>query len=396
MNDSTPSPDDLFKEYKRLLAKHRVGARLSDEAPEGSVIPFDEEGEFDIDQAEALIRQLESARRYSSFETIGTEPRADWLVRLGTVGSRRGPYLSPMIRSLRGVLDRRVADVERGLDRLGRRLPFRCYAAPFPTGDLNAMSLRVPGGALILLNTGLMSLVFTVLKIHVLSQRIGPRKGERALLSERQVTLLLAESLNAYLYGAGAWMTWQIPELDAQRDNLIAPTLGICEDFILAHEYGHLLAGDRDHPAYLTAPPQAALPDLAIPTASQQAEFAADQAAVETVWAAIVDDAVLSPSKERTLFAGLLLFFLLDRVVRAADVSLKASSPPPVVETHPSPQERSQRITAWLSNHQRHETSFTLLASYEAWFDHYAPGAISEIEMVNQTVVRSKEPWWRM
>jgi hypothetical protein len=397
MNHSTSSSDDLFMEYKRFLAKHRVGARLSDEAPGGSmIIPYDEEGEFDIEKAEAMIRQLESVRRYSTFETIGTEPRADWLVRLGTVASRRGPYLAPMIRSLQGVLDRRIADVERGLDRLGRRLHFRCYIGPFPTGDLNAMSLRIPSGALILLNTGLMNLVFTVLKIHVLSQRIGPGKKERVLISERQVTLLLAEALNAYLYGAGAWMTWQIPQLDARRSNLIAPTLGICEDFVLAHEYGHLLAGDRDQPDYLTAPVQAPVPDLAIPTASQQAEFAADQLAVETVWAAIVGDAVPSPYEERTLFAGLLLFFLLDTVVRAADVRLRATSPALVVETHPPPQERSQRIATWLASHQRHETSFSLWESFEDWFNHYTPGAINEIEVVNQTVVRSKEPWWRM
>jgi hypothetical protein len=388
--------DDLFNEYKRLLAKYRVGGRVTDEAPDGSASPYDEEGKFDPVLAEEEIRKLESVRSYGSFATVGTEPRADWLFRLGTVRSRGGPYLGPMTRQLRMALDHRVADVERGLHRLGRHLSFRCYVDLFPTGDLNAMSMRVPNGALILLNAGLMNLVFTVLKIHVLSQRIGPGKKNRALLSERQVTLLLAEALNAYLYGAGTWIAWQLPELDKQRKNLIAPTLGLCEDFVLAHEYGHLLAGDRDHPAYVTAPRQSPVPELAIPTTSQQAEFTADHAAVETVWAAIVGDAVLSASEERTLFAGLLLFFLLDSVVRAADAQLQPSGPPRVVETHPAPDERSQRIATWLSTIQRYDTSFTLLDSFRAWFNHYVPGAITEIEEVNQTIVRSDSPWWRM
>ena len=148
MNDATSNPDDLFNEYKRLLAKHRVGGRLADEAPDGWTIPYDEEGKFNIDQIEEMIRQLENGRSYGSFDTVGTEPRMDWLFRLGTVRSRMGPYLGPMTRQLRNALGRRVADVERGLDRLGRRLSFQCYVDLFPTGDLNAMSMRVPSGAL--------------------------------------------------------------------------------------------------------------------------------------------------------------------------------------------------------------------------------------------------------
>ena len=191
-------------------------------------------------------------------------------------------------------------------------------------------------------------------------------------------------------------MAWSLPKLDTQHRNLIAPTLCLCKDFVLAHEYGHLLAGDRDHPAYVTAQRQSPVPDLEIPTASHEAEFVADHAAVETVWAAIVGDAIPSASEERTLFAGLLLFFLLDRVIRAADGQLQLSGPPRVIETHPAPDERLQRVETWLSNVQHHDTSFTLLESFGDWFNHYVPPAIAEIEEVSQAIVRSDTPWWRM
>ncbi|HVT67012.1 MAG TPA: hypothetical protein VHF26_04625, partial [Trebonia sp.] len=306
-----------------------------------------------------------------------------------------GPYQGPVIRSLGKSLRGRVQDVEQGVRALGRRLDGRRRVDLFPTGDFNAMTVWVTGGALVLVNVGLMGLLFSLLKIHVMSQRVGPAPEDAPLVSGTQVEMLLAESLNAYLYGAGSWMAWPTPPLDERRANLIAPTLGVCEDFVLAHEYGHLLAGDRDDPAYLTAPPQAPVPGLEIPTASQEAEFAADQRGVEIVTAALEPAGGFGYAQETYLFTGIMLFFLLDVVLSHAGTTLAPGGQPAIVTTHPEPADRLNRAAVLLRAQQRHDESFSLLYSIRDWLDHYMPQALARIAEVNQAIVRSDTPWWR-
>jgi hypothetical protein len=328
----------LEAEYRRYVREHGVATLFSDEPPDAPPSPY-ASGDFDPADAERMIRDLEAARRYMSYSTVGTEPRMDWIFRLGTVASRKGPYQGPHVRSLRETLKRRTDDVRRGTQRLGTPWP-AIHVDLFATGDLNAMSVPVPGGHLVLVNTGLMNLVFNVLKIHMLSQRIGPTNKDDALLTEPQVELLLAEAFNAYINGAGSWMTWSTPPLQGRRSDLIAPTLGLCEDFVLAHEIGHVLAGDRLEATYISAPVEAPVPGLDIPVADHEAEFAADRVGAEIVRATFGVDESIGPMDERSLCAGLLFFFLIEEAVRSAKSHLDASAAERrsgAVTTHPGP-----------------------------------------------------------
>lgn len=370
----------LEAEYRRLVREHGVATLFGDEPP----------GEVDAADPERAIRQLEAARRYTSYATVGTEPRPEWLSRLGTVASRKGPYQGPIVRSLRDALARRAEDVRRGTERLGLPWP-AVHVDLFPTGDLNAMSVPAPGGHLVLVNTGLMSLVFEVLKIHVLSLPIGPGEEDGALVAEPQVELLLAEALNAYIYGAGSWMTWSTPPLEGRRRDLVAATLGVCEDFVLAHEIGHVLAGDRDGGRYLSAPADAPVPGLDVPVAGHEAELAADRVGAEIVLAALGVDAAIGPMDERSLWAGLLFFFVIDEAVRAATSRLEGPAP---VATHPGAPERTERLVTAFP--PRHDTALALVHAFGAWFEHYLPGAVAHIEEVNRTITRRDEPWWRV
>jgi hypothetical protein len=384
----------LAAEYRRYVREHAVATLFGDEPPDAQPDPY-AGGDVDTAVVEQAIRELEAVRRYLSYPTVGTEPRADWLFRLGTVASRKGPYQGPIVRSLREVLKSRIEDVRLGTERLGRPWP-AVYVDLFPTGDLNAMSVPVPAGHLVLVNTGLMNLVFNVLKIHVLSQRIGPTDEDGALLAEPQVTLLLAETLNAYLYGAGSWMTWSTPQLPEPRSQLVVRTLGLCEDFVLAHEIAHVLAGDRATARYVSAPAQAPVPGLDIPVADHEAEFAADRVGTEIVRARFGVDDSIGPMDERSLYAGLLFFFRIDEVVRTAKNHLDGATAQRrsgAVTTHPSGAERRARLVTAFP--PRHDTSLTLARSFDAWFDHYLPGAVAHIEEVNQTIIRRDEPWWR-
>jgi hypothetical protein len=386
---------NLEAEYRRYVRQHGVAPLFGDEPPDAPPSPY-ASGDFDPTDAERTIRDLESVRGYQNYSTVGTEPPADWMFRLGTVASRKGPYQGPIVRSLREILQRRTDDVRRGVQRLGRPWP-AVHVDLFPTGDLNAMSVPVPGGYLVLLNTGLMNLVFATLKIHVLSQRIGPAGPEGALLTEPQVEMLLAEALNAYIYGAGSWMTWPTLPLQGRRSELVSPTLGLCEDFVLAHEIGHVLTGDRAGARYVSASAEAPVPGLDIPVASHDAEFAADRAGTEIVRAAFQVDESIGPMDERSLYGGILFFFLIDHAVRAAQQALDLSAAKRrcgVVTTHPPGTQRMERLVAAFPPH--HDTSFTLVESFGSWFEHYLPGALARIEQVNETIVRRDEPWWRI
>jgi hypothetical protein len=387
--------DSLEREFTRFAREQGVARLFADEPPGDLPLPFDEGGQFRPEVAEAAIRRLEADRGYLDHRGIGTEPHADWVFRLGTVAARGGPYQGPVIRSLGKPLRARAQDVELGMRTLGHELAGRRRVDLFPTGDFNAMTAWVTGGALVLVNVGLMGFLFSLLKIHVMSQTVGPAPEDAPLVSGPQVEMLLAESLNAYLYGAGSWMAWPTPPLDERRGSLIAPTLRVCEAFVLAHEYGHLLAGDRDHPAYLTAPPEAPVPGLEIPTASQEAEFAADQRGVEIVTAALEPADGRGSTDETYLFTGIMLFFLLDLVLSHAATTLKPNSQPTIVTTHPEPVDRLNRAAALLHAQQRHEQSFSLLYSIRDWLDNYMPPALARITEVNQTIVRSDKPWWR-
>jgi Zn-dependent protease with chaperone function len=386
----------LEAEYRRYVREHGVATLFSDDPPDAPPSPY-ASGDFEQQDAERTIRDLEAARRYLTYSTVGTEPHMDWLYRLGTVASRKGPYQGPLVRSLRETLNRRTDDVRRGMQRLGRSWP-AVHVDLFPTGDLNAMSVPAPGGHLVLVNTGLMNLVFNVLKIHVLSQRIGPTDEDAAQVTEAQVALLLAEALNAYIYGAGSWMTWSTPPLQGRRSDLIAPTLALCEDFVLAHELGHVLAGDRvEAVTYLSAPVEAPVPGLDIPVAAHDAELAADRLAAEIVRAAFGVDESIGPADERSLYAGLLFFFLVDEAVRSAKNHLDAAAAQRrsgAITTHPPGAERMERLVAAFP--PRHDTSLTLVRSFGVWFEHYLPSALAHIEEVNRTIIRRDEPWWRI
>jgi hypothetical protein len=94
---------------------------------------------------------------------------------------------------------------------------------------------------------------------------------------------------------------------------------------------------------------------------------------------------------ERSLWAGLLFFFVIDEAVRAATSRLEGPAP---VATHPGAPERTERLVTAFP--PRHDTALTLVHAFGAWSEHYLPGAVAHIEEVNRTITRRDEPWWRV
>ena len=120
------------------------------------------------------------------------------------------------------------------------RLPFDVFAGLYPTGDFNAHVEPVAGGALILINAGLMDLLFTVLKANLAASG-GPK--DPPPLRDRQTTMVLAEAFNAYIYGQGSIAAWPLPRLDSDREQILGFVLRAGELFVLGHELGHIVRG---------------------------------------------------------------------------------------------------------------------------------------------------------
>lgn len=144
------------------------------------------------------------------------------------------------------LVDRLADEVERGMSQLNLMIPFDFYVAAFPTGAFNAQAVPVSGGALFLLNDGLMNLLYQTL--HIVARSVEPSEGQhdqaelsfRSEISPDQLDDL-AEVVLAYLLlgHSGAAHRVRI----TASSTFLSDVVHYAELFVLAHEYAHGVAG---------------------------------------------------------------------------------------------------------------------------------------------------------
>jgi hypothetical protein len=189
-------------------------------------------------RAERLIREMRETAAAEGAPYEGP-PSVDWLLddeRLGGHGS--------VVRDL-------ADDIERMLARRGIALP-PVYAAEFPHGSFNARACPVAEGTLLLVNTGLMQLIREAAMLWCLSIRwIKRDKADRmqpttdlgvSSWAPEDISQWFAAIVMAYLLGD----VRAIPALPAQGGPRGLMGMYLCEmaeTFVVAHEYGHVLAG---------------------------------------------------------------------------------------------------------------------------------------------------------
>src|SRR5438067_9828936 len=208
----TPTGDrsGLEAAYRSLLESNGLDLEFADTPPATWPDLF-EGGEFNPRAAQQAIRMLESQRGYQSFEGVGTEPEADYLYRLAVVGTVGGPYAGEGLLGLQRAIDNQMSEVRAWLASKAIHLPYDVYACVFPTGEFNARAHPAPPfGALLLVNSGLMDLIFTILKTNLASSLDA---NDRPLLKPIQVVMVLAEAFNAYLYSESSTRSWRLPPL---------------------------------------------------------------------------------------------------------------------------------------------------------------------------------------
>lgn len=226
--------------YLARLNEFGYDLRFKDQRPKDYPNPF-ASGNFDPRAVKLAQRMLGAERHYTDWPSVATEPRGVFLARLADVKKTSRSFLGGRLPYAQKVLDNEMTEVRSWLDRQGVKLPCEVFAGLYPTGELSAQIAPVAGlGALLLVNVGLMDLIFSLLKINIAT----PAPGEpQRLLSEEQATLALVEVFNAYLYGEGSLGALPLPRLPEERERPLDFVLRRCEQFVLCHEIGHLVLG---------------------------------------------------------------------------------------------------------------------------------------------------------
>jgi hypothetical protein len=230
----------LRRAYDEMLKLSGLDLPFSEFRPKSYPNPY-ASGAFDPKAAGVVQHMLEAERRYVDWPSVATEPRPIFLARLANIKKTSRGFPGARLPYAQRVLTNEMEEVRSWLAKQGAKLPCELFAGLYPTGTLMARIAPVPGeGALVLVNVGLMDLIFSILKINIAT----PAPGEpQRLLSEERATLALVEVFNAYLYGEGSLGAWPLPRLPEGRERPLDFVLRRCEQFVLCHEIGHLALG---------------------------------------------------------------------------------------------------------------------------------------------------------
>lgn len=173
------------------------------------------------------------------------------LVTRGIVQTEFDEWLRQSAAELDGRIQQIASQVEQVLGLSGIEIP-NVYAAEFPHGSFNARTCAVAGGALVLLNRGLISFLYDA--SLVIASRIvfaeRDRGGIKFINDQTEVDSdgdsagkRMSEMIYNYLFSQPGLRRPGF-ELPDRRRFLIALLITrAAEVFTVAHEYGHIVAG---------------------------------------------------------------------------------------------------------------------------------------------------------
>lgn len=306
-----------------------------------------------------IVRHL-ALLPYPSWSHVGREPRTLLLNRIATMAQRPRAFKGINADRYQRVLDEKQEQIQGLIQRSGQAIE-PAYVGLFPTGSHNAEAMRVDAGVLILINSGLMNLLFQLAKINVASSTY---KGERPLLDKIQTSIALGELLAAHTVGGSSFLARGLPLLDRGRLEIASKLTTYAEAFVIAHEYGHAVAGHltRRHPQVEV---QTDAGRLALYQQSQEEEYEADRAAIDIMGPALrMPD---SPRGEAVALSAALLFFFIDLVVRRFRDLLGLANPTPT--THPSTADRYERARQQLMRYASSRIAFDHADALTMWFN---------------------------
>jgi hypothetical protein len=368
--------ETLRRAYHEYLKRTGLDLAFADHAPASMASlpdPF-AGGSFDPKAAAAFNRLLESSRGYSDWHSVGTEPPADYLLRLATVRRRGGPYLGDRLPHLQDELERLGGDLLDEIHHSGSKLPFDVMFGLNPTGDFNAHVEPVAGGALILMNAGTMDLLFTILKINLAA---SGSEQDPPKLNQEQTAMVLAEAFNAYLYGEFSLLAWPLPPLDPKREEPLAYLLRAGEGFMLAHELGHVALGHVRPPATVGGEAEVRL--------TPETELEADKFGVDL----LIHSAALKNDDPTTQFlAGGIMNFLIVELTKSA-LARVFQLEQVIVGTHPALEDRFKSVGALLNERFPSAEPLKKAAMFQGWLDlQFFEPVVALLRQVDETFKR--------
>lgn len=227
------------------------------------------------------------------------------------------------------------ATIRAALATAGVALPGDTYVGEFPHRSFNAQARTVPGGTLILLNTGLRSLLDRV-AITLVASMLLFRRDDRGAIHlgtatpeqtrrRAETDAALADAVVAYV-GSSRTEPAAAPRpgrtADAAIGRLIATS---AEQFAIGHEYGYLLAGHVHSPPDGTA-------------ASRRHEYEADELAAMLILHGAEPDEM--PFRGLAV-AGPFLFLAVDHLVTRVRDAVYELPDGLLTPTHPPSDERA-------------------------------------------------------
>jgi hypothetical protein len=225
-------------------------------------------------------------------------------------GIRAGGYVLP------NPFDAVDAGIRRTLAVSRVDVPAGTQVGEFPHRSLHAQARGVPGGTLILLDTGLRPLLDRMAGTLVASQLTSSRDAQgaaryhAALLQQRQER---AEADGAFARAVADYLG-RVPAAADPQNTFGFFMARSAERFVLGHEYGHLLAGHRHTP-----------PDGDPRTARR--EYEADELAAMLILRGVDDGAEF---RWRALaVAGPFLFLAVEQLVNQVRGTTDGTHPPP-------------------------------------------------------------------
>lgn len=365
----------LAAEYRARLERQGLDLAFADTEPDKWPDLFPG-GEFDRRAAEAVIRRLQNQRGYADWSDVGTEPTADYLHRLATAGARSGPYVGEGLPNLLEIVRDQTDELRGWLKPAGFQLPSEIFTGVLPTGEFNARASPVPGvGVLILVNVGLMDLIFTVLKVNLAAASFP---DEPPLITPDQATKVLAEAFDAYLYAESSLLAWALPKLPDRREEYLGYLLRRAEQLVIAHEMAHVSLGHVS-----------TTPGIASPSHTQAMELDADTWAAKLMPVSWESPVPGGRHDEATYLAlGSLCFLILAMTIEHLQEELGLEQPD--ATTHPGTGARAAQFAKTLQAVLPGRDPLRRATQFERWLNAYLADVLEIVRGVNRQMKRQR------
>lgn len=255
------------------------------------------------------------------------------------------------------LIEESAAEVEatiRALPAFADKFHDAVFVGEFPTGSINCETVKVRGGFLVLVNSGMLTMLQQVVTFLWRGDPDNPNSPE-SLLSADGVAEVLAsyvKNLDPY-YGPKPLVGGMLAMASGQMASAV-------RKFVVAHEYGHILAGHLTDPDHELLPLETEVGTIEVLRKNYAQEFQADDigyrltlgvTAIEdfdlTVMdAAYSDDRALPAAiRQKCLIAAPFVLLTIDIILsQFFDVARLVDNGPTVRGTHPPATERVERL----------------------------------------------------